>query len=72
MAMEVEDFPIDIFGQDVDGTVEEEQRHKKSKVRKQTNQCQKLKLANIACNIRKQKFRARDALFDIPINISFK
>ena len=34
MTMEVEDFPVDVFAQDVDETVEEEQRRKKVKVRK--------------------------------------
>ena len=71
MTMEVEDFPVDVFAQDVDETVEEEQRRKKVKVRKRIGERAKVKLADIACGIGKEKFSVRDALFDIPINISF-
>ena len=71
MTMEVEDFPVDVFAQDVDETVEEEQRRKKVKVRKRIGEHTKVKLADIACGVGKQKFSVRDALFDIPINISF-
>ena len=71
MTMEVEDFPVDVFAQDVDETVEEEQRRKKVKVRKRIGEHAKVKLADIACGVGKQKFSVKDALFDIPINISF-